>query len=76
MKPKQKCWTITYYFRRGRKKTLLKGEICGCMPGDSREDAISRVMPDMDMEDGQTLVKVCAKRPYDSHYCFVERGEV
>ena len=69
-----KCWTISYYFRHGpHKKRLYRGQFCGCMPGQTREDAIKRVLP-IELEDGDTLVRVCAKPSPKKHFCFTRQA--
>lgn len=71
----QKCWSISYYFRRGHSRTLLRGQFCGCQPGDTREDAIAQVSPIEPQDAGCVVVKVTARRSRKGHYCFVNEKE-
>jgi hypothetical protein len=67
------CWQVSFYFTRGRKKKLLRGQYCGCQPGDSREDAIARI--GKVTVEGGTVAKICARRSKPDHYCFTNEKE-
>ena len=69
----KKCWHISYQFRRGRKKQLLRGEFCGCRPGETREEAIKLVSP-IEVDADCTLVKITARRSKLDHYCYVNEA--
>lgn len=68
-----KCWQVQYYFTSGHKRRLLKGVICGCQAAETREAALLLV-DQSHRQPGCTLVKVTAKKPPASHFCFTQVG--
>ena len=73
-----KCWKIRYYFRKPRfGKRLLKGEVCGCIGGETKEAAIASCEPfePGDPGEGCVLVKVTATPSKKGHFCFTNQEE-
>ena len=68
------CYEIHFYFRKGHKKRLLQGLVCGCVVASSRETAIEQAGP-FDRKEGETLVKVTARPKRPGHICTEEWAE-
>jgi hypothetical protein len=74
-----KCWRIRYYFQHGTKHRLLRGEICGCVGGDTKAAAIAAVSPIVPGEGEKDvkayrLVKITATPSRKGHYCFANEA--
>ena len=62
------CWTVSYYFCKARCRRLLRGEFCGCIEVETRQQAIASVSP-VEMDADHVLVKVTARRMKAGHIC-------
>lgn len=67
------CWTVAYYFRRFGQRKRLRGQICGCVEANSRQEAIDIIRNEGDWKWDcdlriEILQYVAVRRPAD-HTC-------